>query len=135
MMRLILLTACIAVSTAVPAFACMQPPGVTHEQETALLDKGLKTFKREPAVLAKAKKLRDQADAAFKAGKIGDAAQARHAGLIAIGYKVEEASSGPRDGPVPIGAIPAPAKSPRGMEALPAAGCTAGATSWVAPAE
>jgi hypothetical protein len=78
--------------------------------------------------------LRDRADAAYKAGKIGKAAEHRHAALIAIGYKVDEAS-GAANG-LSRGSAAAPlAKSPGSVEGPAARGCTAGATRWVAPAE
>jgi hypothetical protein len=51
-------------------------------------------------VLAKAKRLRDRARAAYQAGKIGEAMQDRHAALIAIGYKMDD-GAGAADG-VPL---------------------------------
>ena len=71
----------------VPAMACIETPETIHAREIQLVDDGLKTFKREPAVLAKAKELRDRADLAFKGKRFDEATKDRYAALTALGYK------------------------------------------------
>jgi hypothetical protein len=120
----------VAASTA--ALACMEPPEATHRREIALLDKGFQTFKREPPLIAKAKALRDRADAAFKARQWGKASKDRQSALIMIGYKIESPAAGL--GVRALGAA-LPAKSPPISSDTGPSGCSGGATYWVAPDE
>ncbi|MGO9171374.1 MAG: hypothetical protein ACLP7P_05345 [Rhodomicrobium sp.] len=128
----LLLAAC---SLAAPALACMEPPESTHQREIYLLDRGIETSKRDAGVLAKAKELRARADAAFKAGKIGEAREYRHSALIQIGYKVEAAHA--RETGTPGVAIaPSPPKGlPADGQAIAPHGCSGGRTTWIPPAE
>jgi hypothetical protein len=132
MIRLFIGAMLIAASTAAPALACMEPPEATHHREIALLDESIRTFKREPALIAKAKALRDRADAAFKAQQLNKAWEDRHSALIMIGYKIGSPAAD-QPGVRAIGAA-APAKSPPTASTEPS-GCSGGATYWVGPDE
>jgi hypothetical protein len=133
MIRLFIAAMLIAASTAAPALACLEAPEATHQREIALLDKGFQTFKREPALIAKAKALRDRADAAFKAQQLNKAWEDRHSALIMIGYKIGSPAAD-QPGVSAIGAA-APAKIPPVASVTGPSGCSGGATYWVGPDE
>ncbi len=114
-------------SAAAPASACMveKPESFeTHQREIYILDQGIEKSTRDAGVLAKAKELRAQADAAFKAGKVHKALEYRRSALIQIGYKVEVP-------PAPVASKGPPANG----QVLRSRGCGGEGTVWVPPSE
>jgi len=114
--------------------ACFEPPQVVHAREIALLDAGIKKSKLAPVELAKAKELRDSAEALYKAGKYDQAQQDLHAGLVKIGYSYEVAQptkGSEPEGPRAIGLVP---QSASPSVALEPTGCGGGG-KWVPPTE
>jgi hypothetical protein len=87
MIRIAALAAFILAFESAPVLGCgKSSPKADHEQEIVLLDNGIKTSKRAPAEIAKAKELRDLAEASYKAGNYSQAETERHSALVQIGY-------------------------------------------------
>jgi hypothetical protein len=118
-----------------PAYACIEPPAVTHDRELTLLDTGIQKFKVTPVSLAKAKALRDQSEQQYRAGEIDSAAEMRHQALSEIGYRFESPAAG--DGVPTIGLEPPPKEPSRGAGVAepPVNARCGGFGTWLAPTQ
>jgi hypothetical protein len=141
MMKTFALTVLLLLAVSAPALACLEPPEVVRAREIALLDAGLKRSKLEPREIAKAKELRNRAEALFEAGKLDQARDERHAALVQIGYRYEEPepSSALAPGSVPVTALAPKSAAPKAQTAAPAqdalaTGCGESG-GWVAPTQ
>jgi hypothetical protein len=119
------LVGCLALAP--PAMACLNTPASAHFHEMHLVNQGLETLKRDPAVVEQVNTLRDSADAAFKAHAFKKAADDRHAALAALGYKVGKADPGSERRPR---SMPHAAEPPSGV--YPGCGAANGLV-WVSP--
>lgn len=135
------LAAILLLAESAPAPACIDPPEAIRAREIALFDSGLRKSKLAPADIAKAEELRDRAEALFKAGKLDEARDGRHAALVQIGYRYEETEStaGLAPGSVPViglapkSAVPKHKAQHQGVDT--AARDCGGGGSWVPPAQ
>jgi len=132
MLRLLLIAVCALFATS-PALACLrfESQDSVHQREISILGAGLQKSKREASVLAKAKELRDLAEAAFKASNYEDATRFRHSALIAIGYKLKE---GPLAEISAGGQIPAKSLPGNGQD-VPTRGCGGTGPVWTPPSD
>jgi len=112
----------------------LEPPEAVRAREIALLDAGIKNSKLTTVAVAKAKELRDLAEALFKAGKHDQARDERHAALIQIGYRYEEPepTRGSASGSVPVIRLVPKSAVPGAQPATTGCG---GGDRWVAPTQ
>jgi hypothetical protein len=132
MVRIISLVAFIWASASSPVLACIESPEVVHDREIALLDAGIKNSKLAAAWLVTARKLRDSAEVLYKAGKYVQALRDRHAALIRIGYRYQEAS-GPA-AKAPRRQVPLVAESVEAGAIITSTTCSDGGR-WLAPSK
>jgi len=135
------LTVLLLLAVSAPALACIEPAEAVRAREIGLLDAGLKKSKLEPGNIAKAKELRNRAEALFYAGKLDQARDVRRAALVQIGYRYEEpeSSSALAPGSVPVMELAPKSAAPKAQGVAPpedaeATGC-GGSGSWVAPTQ